>query len=665
LRAATAPLPSPSPTRFFRRSEAPAVSLSSVSAPTRPYVRPTPLGRGAVAALAFAALGVVYGDIGTSPLYALRECFHGGTHVIGVNRDNVLGVLSLVFWALILVVCIKYLYFLVRIDNRGEGGILALVALLGRKESARGRRAFLIALGAFGAAMLYGDGMITPVITVFGAIEGVDVATPALKDWVVPVTVVILVALFLFQRRGTAGVAKVFAPITLVWFVAIAATGLHELTKDFSVLAALNPWYGLRVIGALGPQTLGLLGSVVLVVTGAEALYADLGHFGKGPIRIAWYVVALPALLLNYFGQGAKLLADPSAAKNPFYAIVPQHPVAIWTMILIATAAAIVASQALISGAFSLTRQAMQLGYSPRVTIVHTSDEHSGQIFIPEVNAALMVGCVGLAIGFRSSANIAAAYGVTVTGTMLITTLLFYAVARDRWKWSRFRTRLVTGVFLAVDLALLAANLTKIDDGGWFTIVVAGAVFYVMTTWQRGRARLAEATRRQSLPLELFIKDLEAKRPHRVKGAAVFMTSNPDGVPLTLLHHLRHNQVLHQRVLLVSVITDEIPEVAEEERIGHDALGHGLHQVIVRYGFMQTPNVMKALMRLNDVGVPFDPEETTFYLGRMTLLPTVSRKMGRFRKRLFVFLHRNAPSATVFYGLPPSRVVEVGAQVEL
>ena len=617
----------------------------------------------ALAAMAFAALGVVYGDIGTSPLYAMRECFHGGT--VEVNRDNVLGVLSLVVWGLIIVVCVKYLLLLLRIDNRGEGGILALVALLTRKQKERQGRVALIALGAFGAALLYGDGMITPVITVLGAVEGIDIATPALKSWVVPITVGILLGLFAMQRGGTASVAKIFAPVTLLWFVSIAATGIGALAQDLSVLEAVNPYYALQLLRALGSDALVLLGAVVLVVTGAEALYADLGHFGVKPIRLAWYAVAMPALLLNYFGQGARLLQDPSAAKNPFYAIVPDHPFALWGMIVIATAAAIVASQALISGAFSLTQQAMQLGYSPRVTIVHTSGEHSGQIYIPEVNTALMLGCVGLALGFQSSTAIAGAYGVSVTGTMLITTLLFYAVLRDRWHWSRTTARVVVFVFLAIDVGFLTANLTKLAEGGWFTVVVAGAIFCGMLTWQTGRRRIAESARKQSLPIDLFMKDLERMRPHRVKGTAVFMTSNPDGVPLTLLHHLRHNQVLHQRVMIVSVLTEQIPEVPEAERIGHDALGHGMHQVIVRYGFIETPNILGALEQLNDVGVPFDPEETTFYLGRQTLLATSAEGMARWRKRLFIFLHRNSPSATVFYNLPPSRVVEVGAQVEL
>ncbi|HYC78187.1 MAG TPA: KUP/HAK/KT family potassium transporter, partial [Planctomycetota bacterium] len=540
-----------------------------------------------------------------------------------------------------------------------------LGALLGRKGTMRKRRALLIALGAFGAAMLYGDGMITPVITVFGAIEGVEVATPALKNLVVPGTVAILIALFLLQSRGTSGVAKLFAPVTLIWFLSIAFTGGRALLENPSVLAAFNPWYAGKILVLLGPQVLILLGSVVLVVTGAEALYADLGHFGRGPIRLAWYAVAMPSLVLNYLGQGARILRDPSAVANPFYAIVPDHPVAQWAMIVIAASAAVVASQALITGAFSLTQQAMQLGYSPRVTIVHTSGAHHGQIYIPEVNWFLMLGCLALALGFRSAGALAGAYGVTVTGTMLITTMLFYAVARDRWKWSRLNARLVAGGFLLVDLAFLLSNLTKVRQGGWVTIVSAAVIFVVMETWQRGRTRIADSARKQALPIDLFMKDLERTRPHRVKGTAVFMTSNPDGVPLTLLHHLRHNQVLHQRVIIVSVVSEQIPEVPEAERIGHDALGHGMHQVIVRYGFMETPDVMRALEKLEEHGVPFHADETTFYLGRQTLLANSSDGMAQWRKRLFIFFHKNSPTATVFYGLPPSRVVEVGAQVEL
>jgi KUP system potassium uptake protein len=645
------------------RPKARRASMSDVPVnATRVVEAPRLAKKESLAALAFAALGVVYGDIGTSPLYAMRECFHGDS--LAPTRPAVLGVLSLVFWSIVVVVCVKYLTLILKVDNRGEGGILALVALLSRK-GAPAKRTTLIALGAFGAALLYGDGMITPVITVFGAVEGMDVATPALRPYIVPTTVVILAVLFYFQKRGTHGVAKVFAPVTLLWFLAIAATGIGGLAKDPSVLAALSPHYGILLLVETGPKALVLLGAVVLVVTGAEALYADLGHFGRKPIRLAWYAVALPALLLNYFGQGAAILADPKAAKNPFYALAPDHPVAKWGLIAVATAAAVVASQALISGAFSLTHQAMQLGYSPRVTVVHTSGAHSGQIYIPEVNLGLALGCVGLALGFGSSSAIAGAYGVSVTGTMIITSVLFYAVARDRWKWGRFKARAILGAFLVFDVAFLAANLVKVDDGGWFTLLAAGAVYCAMATWRRGRERIAEAAKAQALPMASFLRDLERLKPHRVRGTAVFMTSNPDGVPLTLLHHLRHNQVLHEQVVLTCVVTEEVPEIPDDERIGHDALGQGIHQVIVRYGFLQTPNVMAALLSLRDFGLDVDPERTTYYLGRQTFLATSSAGLPKWRKRLFVFLHRNAPSATVYYNIPPSRVVEVGAQIEL
>jgi KUP system potassium uptake protein len=640
-----------------------------------------PRGR-ALIALAIVALGVVYGDIGTSPLYALKECF-SGRHSIPPTPENVIGVLSLVFWSLNFVVSFKYITFVLRADNRGEGGILALLALVRPLGKTSGGRRVLIALGLFGAALLYGDGVITPAISVLGAVEGLSVATPAFERYVWPIAVVILSVLFLFQRHGTAGIGRVFGPIMVLWFTSIAFLGVRGILMHPGVLRAVNPWYAYDFFLRDGLRGFLILGSVVLVLTGAEALYADMGHFGRRPIRVTWFAVVLPCLLLNYFGQAALLLVTPSAAGNPFYSLVPAW--GLYPMVGIATAAAIVASQALISGAFSLTRQAVQLGYSPRVTIVHTSSSAAGQIYIPEVNTALWIGCVALVVGFKGSGNLAAAYGIAVTGTMIITTLLFYTVARDRWNWSAWRAGGLTLLFLLVDLAFFAANLVKIRDGGWFPLVVAAVIYTLMTTWYTGRARLSEIVRENTLPLDLFLTDIAKRKPHRVPGVAVFLTSMQGGAPPVLLHHLKHNKVLHEKVLLLSVMGDEIPQVDPEDRVRCRELGEGFYEVVAHYGFMETPDVPSILQSLgqqSDTGrrVLIEVMTTTFYLGRETLIPTGSRRrpvpnmvggdnpikpaMARWRKKLFVVMTRNARSATAFFGLPPNRVVELGAQIQ-
>ncbi|HVX87778.1 MAG TPA: KUP/HAK/KT family potassium transporter, partial [Gemmatimonadales bacterium] len=479
-----------------------------------------PTGK-ALAILSLGALGVVYGDIGTSPLYALKECFTGH-HSIAPTPENVIGVMSLVFWAMTFVVSFKYLGYVMRADNRGEGGILALLALVGQRDPGRGARRMLILAGLFGAALLYGDGIITPAISVLGAVEGVSVATPAFQHFVVPVSAIIIVLLFAFQKRGTAVVGAVFGPVMLLWFVCIALLGLRGILLDPSVLGAISPLHAIEFFRVDGLRGFLILGSVVLVITGGEALYADMGHFGKRPIRLAWFTVAMPALMLNYFGQSALILHDPAAAANPFYHLVPEW--ALYPMIVIATSAAIVASQALISGAFSLTRQAVQLGYAPRVTIKHTSHTEIGQIYVPQVNAALGVGCVALILGFQSSSNLAAAYGIAVTGTMIITTVLFHRVARERFGWSRARTWPVTILFLLVDVAFFGANLVKIEEGGWFPLAVAAVVFALMTTWKKGREILNGSMRESSLPMDLFLDDIGRRRPTRVPGTAVFMT---------------------------------------------------------------------------------------------------------------------------------------------
>ena len=506
-----------------------------------------PTGK-ALLALSLGALGVVYGDIGTSPLYALKECFNG-PHGVPPTPENVLGVLSLVFWAMTFVVTVKYLSFVMQADNRGEGGILALLALVGRRKLSRPGRRFLLLLGIFGAALLYGDGVITPAISVLSAVEGLQVAAPALHHLVVPITVVILFLLFLIQKRGTATVGAVFGPVMLLWFAAIAAAGLHGIARDPGVFRALSPVAAVEFFVRHRGHGYLVLGAVVLVLTGGEALYADMGHFGRRPIRLAWFGVAMPALLLNYFGQGAVLLRDPSVAANPFYMLVPGW--ALYPMIGVATAATIVASQALISGAFSLTNQAVQLGYSPRVTIRHTSRTEYGQIYVPEVNWAVGIACIALVLGFKTSGALAAAYGIAVTGTMTITTLLFHRVMRDRWRWPLWTAAPLTAAFLGADLSFFGANLVKFEDGGWFPIALAAGVFTLMSTWRAGRDVLARQLRESGLPLDLFLPDLEKHPPHRIPGTAVFMTSNPEGVPPVMLHHLKHNKVLHERVLLV------------------------------------------------------------------------------------------------------------------
>ncbi len=635
-----------------------------------PHAAPVPEGR-ALIGLSFAALGVVYGDIGTSPLYAIKECF-SGVHGLPPTEENVLGVLSLIFWSLNFVISFKYLGLMMMADNRGEGGILALLALMRPRSAARAGRWVLIAAGLFGTALLYGDGVITPAISVLGAMEGLAVAAPAFSHWVVWITVIILVVLFLLQKRGTAGVGNLFGPITMLWFFCIATLGLAGILREPGVLRAILPWYAIKFFIDDGLRGFLILGAVVLVVTGGEALYADMGHFGKKPIRLAWFVLVLPALLLNYFGQGALLLDNPEAAYNPFYSLVPSW--ALYPMIVVSTMAAVVASQALISGAFSLTRQAMQLGYSPRMTIIHTSHTKEGQIYIPEVNWGLMAACVGLVLGFRSSTNLAASYGVAVTGTMTITTILFAFVARARWHWSRGRVAAITGLLLVVDLAFFSANLVKIPDGGWFPLAVAALVYTLMTTWKRGRYFLSRIMRDNSLPLDLFIPDIARRQPPRVPGVAVFMTSDASGAPPVLLHHLKHNKVLHEKVVLMSLVSEEIPQVDEADRVEFNPLGEGFYQVVARYGFMETPDVPSVLLSLRRPK-PEAPEETepvvarlmdtTFYLGRETLLPTGTSRMARWRKRLFIVMQRNAQSATAFFGLPPNRVVEMGAQIQL
>jgi KUP system potassium uptake protein len=622
-----------------------------------------PRGR-RLALLTLTALGIVYGDIGTSPLYTLRETF-AAEHGLAPNAATVYGILSLVSWSLVLVVAVKYLVFILRADNRGEGGVLALLALALHHEpgsKVRQRRALYVVLGIFGTALLYGDGVITPAISVLGAVEGLEVVTPALEPFVVGVTVLILLALFMFQKRGTAGVGKLFGPVTLVWFVTIGVLGLLEVARHPAILAAVNPRYAVQFFADHGFIGFAALGAVFLAVTGAEALYADIGHFGKKPIRVAFFALVLPALLLNYFGQGALLLRAPDAVSNPFYLLAPRW--FLYPLLVIATLAAIVASQALISGAFSLAQQSIQLGYTPRLTIVHTSEQEHGQIYVPEVNKALMIGTLLIVLGFRSSGALGAAYGIAVTGTMAITTMLFAVVARTRWQWPAWRVAGIAVFFLAFDLAFLGANVLKIERGGWVPLAIGVAVLTLMLTWKRGRETLAELMRRASMPIDLLLEDIGRRGLHRVPGTAVFMTSDPEGAPVVLLHHLKHNKVLHEQVVLLSVMSADVPEVDDDDRLVVTRLAHGFFRVTATYGFMETPNVPRILVMSERHGLRARPPDTSYYLGRERLLPTGPSRLPRWRKKLFGFMSRNARSATEFFGIPPNRVVELGAQIE-
>lgn len=614
--------------------------------------------------LLLGALGVVYGDIGTSPLYALKECFNG-PHAVSLAAANVLGILSLVFWSITLVVGIKYLAIIMRADNKGEGGIMALMALLMQKTSP-GQRPFssgkIMLFGLFGAALLYGDGIITPAISVLSAVEGLEIATPLLQPYIVPLTVVILIALFLAQSGGTARMGAIFGPVMLLWFVTIAAIAVPWIIRSPEVLLAFNPYYAVRFFINNGFHGFLVLGAVVLCITGGEALYADMGHFGRRPIRKAWYLVVFPALIINYFGQGALLLEmGTEAVKNPFYALVPKE--FLYPIVGLATMATVVASQALISGAFSLTQQATQLGFLPRLAVVHTSEHTEGQIFVPRVNFLLMISCIALVLIFKESSNLAAAYGIAVTGTMAITSILFYAVARQIWQWDVSSAALVAGFFLLIDLSFFAANTAKIFHGGWVPIALGAVVFLFMTTWQRGRLVLSEMMILRSMPMDDFLKKVEQENPPRVKGTAVFMTPNRDVAPSVLLHHYKHNKVLHESVVILTVLTKKVPFVQFDEHGRTTDLGQGFSKIIAKYGFMEQPHVMDILEAGGIMGRAHG--EISFYLGRETLLTTGVSKLSTLRKRLFAFMMRNAQPATVFFRVPPDKVIELGSQVEI
>jgi KUP system potassium uptake protein len=597
-------------------------------------------------------------------LYALRECFRP-EYGLAATEINVYGVLSLILWSLISVVSIKYIVFVMRADNNGEGGILALVALVLQRlhrEADRHTKAAITVIGLIGAALLYGDGVITPAISVLSATEGLAVVEPFLGKLAIPLTLIIIFTLFFFQKKGTAKVGRIFGPITLVWFVVIGLLGAVEIVREPRILQAATPWYALSFFSLHGVHSFVVLGAVVLAVTGAEALYADMGHFGKRSIRLAWFGLVLPSLILNYFGQGGLILDNPEAAVNPFYLLAPRPM--LYPLIALATMAAIIASQAMISGAFSLTRQCVQLGYSPRVTIVHTSKQEHGQIYIPEVNNALLIGCLLVVLYFGSSTRLGAAYGIAVTGTFLMTTALLYTVARTWWGWSRLRAILLVGPFLIIAGAFFGANLLKVRDGGWVPLAIAFIIFVLMTTWNRGREIVQDLLRRGMLPIDLLLADLANRKTARVPGLAVFMTREPEGAPVVLLHHLKHNKVLHEQVVLLSVTSEEVPEIPDDERITIQRLPQGFYRITARYGFMETTNVPGILARAREAGIESKPLETTYYLGREQLIPTGTTPLWTWRKKLFVFMSRNSRSATAFYGIPPNRVVELGAQIE-
>ncbi len=618
-------------------------------------------GRTKLLALCFGAIGVVYGDIGTSPLYAFREAF--GQHGVEVGRENVLGVLSLIFWSLILVVSVKYATFILRADNKGEGGIMALMALAQRGVQSVRTRWVLMVIGLFGAALFFGDGVVTPAISVLSAVEGIEVIRPELHPFVVPVTVLILLGLFAIQKHGTSRVGPVFAPVTLVWFLTLGALGVHGILQEPHVLSALSPHHAIVFFAHNGKFAIFAMGAVVLAITGAEALYSDMGHFGRTPIRIVWFALVLPCLMLNYLGQGALVLADPAKAANPFYLLVP--PSLLIPMIVLATMATIVASQAVISGTFSMARQAMQLGYLPRLQVLHTSHETIGQIYLPWINRILLVLTIAAVIGFRSSENLVAAYGLAVVGTMLMNTLLVVVVARRVWGWNRFAVGLACVLFLGIDVVLLTAVADKIEYGGWFPLALGIGVFTILITWRRGRELVLREVRRGGLALAPFIASISAHPPVRVPGTAVFLTANRDGVPNALLHNLKHNKVLHERNVVLTVDILDEPFAEPGDRIEVRPLADEFYLLILRYGFAEDPDIPSALARVTQCSFPFDMMDTTFFLSRESIIAGDRPGMMLWRDRLFSFLQRNATPATAFFQIPGNRLIELGTQVEI
>ncbi|MCB0368403.1 MAG: potassium transporter Kup [Bdellovibrionales bacterium] len=609
------------------------------------------------------ALGIVFGDIGTSPLYALRECFTH-YHGIEINPQNVLGILSLILWSLIIAISFKYMAIVMRADNKGEGGILSLMNLASsasRKGSKR--NVVILTLGLFGAALLYGDGIITPAISVLSAVEGLQVVLPSADAWVIPITCGILAALFVFQSQGTAKIGMFFGPLIFIWFITIGSLGVAQIINNPSILWAINPYYAYAFFQANTGIAFLVLGSVVLVITGGEALYADMGHFGRRPIRLAWFYIAFPGLILNYFGQGALLLNSPESISNPFYLLAPE-----WAkipLIIISTIATVIASQALISGVFSITRQAVQMGFCPRINIVHTSVREIGQIYIPFINWSLFLGVIWLVLSFKSSSNLAAAYGIAVTGTMVITSILAFYVAIKKWHWPVLPSTILFILMLLFDISFFAPNLLKITHGGWVPLALGGGIYILMTTWQKGRRILAEALKARSIPVADFIKKIEIENPIRVPGTAIYMSSDPWGVPIPLLHNLRHNKVLHDRIIFLTISTKEVPYVSKAERVQLESFGQEIYRIIASFGFMETPKIKHILesCRLQDFSISLN--ETTFVLGRETILPSSMLGMALWREWVFALMAKNAARPTAFFRIPPNSVIEVGIQIEI
>jgi len=614
--------------------------------------------------LAIAALGIVFGDIGTSPLYALRECFSGHA-ALPLTHANILGAVSVMLWTILLVVCVKYVIFVMRADNRGEGGILALIALISGSKSKLSKKYYgvFIFLGILGVALLYSDGVITPAITVLGAVEGLTEITPLFKPFIVPCSLGILVGLFLFQSHGSAKVGALFGPVLIVWFVTIALLGISSIIKEPGILAAINPYYAVKFLARNGLNDFAVLGSVFLSVTGAEMLFADMGHFGKKPIRTAWFSLVLPCLALNYFGQGAYLLTMPASAENLFFRIVPQW--FMYPMIILSTAAAVIASQAVISGAYSLTRQGVQLGFWPRLLVKHTSSSKIGQVYVPFVNWCLMVGVIALVLIFRKSGNLAAAYGIAVSVDMLLSTILITVIARIIWRIPLWLVAVPSFLFFCIDSSFLLSNVMKIRYGGWIVLVLATMLGLLMKTWLDGRDILRKNMLKQSVDLRTFVEGLAHNLPQRVPGTAVFLAGNPMGVPNALLHNLKHNKILHEHTIILSIQTQEIPFVAPENRMTIEDFGSGMYRIIASYGFSETPNIPILLSKIQFPDLKFDPMQTTYFLGRETLVIAHSRKMLPWRKRIFLFMSHNALNATSFFKLPANRVIELGSLIEL
>jgi len=612
--------------------------------------------------LALAALGVVYGDIGTSPLYTIKEIFAGAHHPVPITPDNILGILSLIFWSLIIVVTLKYVIFVMRADNRGEGGIMALMALVLRGAADHPYAKLLMLLGLFGAALFYGDSVITPAISVLSAVEGLEIVTPAFKPYILPIAIAVLIGLFVMQKYGTSKIGKLFGPIMVLWFGCLGVLGLINIANSPQVLAALNPIYALRYF--ITDPVLGFfsLGASVLALTGAEALYADMGHFGRKPVQMAWFGLVLPGLVLNYYGQGALLLSHPEAIANPFYLLAPNW--ALLPMVMLATVATVIASQAVISGTYSITQQAMQLGYAPRMEVQHTSGQEIGQIYLPGMNYALMVAVAVLVIGFGSSSKLAAAYGIAVTGTMVITTLLAFVVVRKSWGWGWAPSIAVIGAFLAVDLVYFSANLVKVHEGGWFPLLLGLGVFTLMLTWKQGRQLLYKRISTEAMPLMQFVENT-ASGVNSINGTAIFMTPNAEMTPHALLHSLKHYKSLHDRIIILTVETIDFPHVEDEQRIAVNQINDRFYRVKVKFGFMDQPDLPKALAGCALHGLPLELMETSFFLGRETLIPKIGSEMALWREKLFVTMFRNAGSAATYFRIPPNRVVELGSQVVL